>query len=382
MTKLFHNAPVGLCLSAYPACIPEMPTAAAPIPLPRCDGLGYAHRVSTYSQWRNSSGGSGAGAGVPKDLVARLAESILSEPRTRHLAAARLPSREAVSELVELLRHLMFPGFFGRRGLTPENLPLHIEELLSPIMLHLEEQIAAALRYMHDIEPRGDDARPAPTAKPTPEADERLARELTRKFIDELPEIRRLLALDVQAAFDGDPAATHTDETIFCYPGIDAIFAHRVAHALTRLEVPLLPRIIQEMAHSRTGIDIHPGATIGESFFVDHGGGVTIGQTTRIGAHVKIYQGVTLGAKSFDRDAQGRLVRDGRQRHPTIGDRVTIYANAVILGGDTVIGEGCVVAGNVFLTHSVPPGHIVQEKESELVLRAKRPDLNDTTATS
>lgn len=336
--------------------------------------------MSKSSQWRESGGG-GAPGGVPKDLVLRLAESILKEPRTRHLAASRLPSRETVGELVEQLRHLMFPGFFGRRGLTPDNLPLHVEELLSRIMLHLEEQIASVLRYVHEIEPSGEELAAAKAPR-SPEEDDRRARELTRKFVDQLPEIRRLLALDVQAAFDGDPAASHTDETIFCYPGVDAIFSHRVAHALYRLGVPLLPRIIQEMAHSRTGIDINPGATIGESFFVDHGGGVTIGQTAVIGDHVKIYQGVTLGAKSFERDARGRLVRDGRQRHPTIGHRVTIYANAVILGGDTTIGDGCVVAGNVFLTRSVPPGMIVQERESELVLKPKRPDLHDTTATS
>ncbi|HVZ93204.1 MAG TPA: serine O-acetyltransferase [Phycisphaerales bacterium] len=337
------------------------------------------------SQWRDSSSSSPSGppggGGVPKDLVARLTESILSEPRTRHLGATRLPSRDAVGELVEVLRELTFPGYFGRRGLTPDNLPLHVEELLSRAMLHLEEQIASVLRYIHEIEPAGNDRR-APLPKTTsPEEDDKLARELTRKFVQDLPELRRLLALDVQAAFDGDPAAMHTDETIFCYPGVDAVFAHRVANALYRLGVPLLPRLIQEMAHSRTGIDIHPGATIGESFFVDHGGGVTIGQTTVIGDHVKIYQGVTLGAKSFDRDPTGKLIRDGRQRHPTIGNRATIYANAVILGGDTVIGEDCVIAGNVFLTHSVKPGHIVQEKETELVLKPRNLNLNDTTAT-
>ncbi|MCB0900452.1 MAG: serine acetyltransferase, partial [Actinobacteria bacterium] len=179
----------------------------------------------------------------------------------------------------------------------------------------------------------------------------------------------RLIALDVQAAFDGDPAAIHTDEVVFCYPGLEAILSHRIAHALTRLHVPLLPRLIQELAHNATGIDIHPGATIGESFFIDHGTGVVIGETTVIGDHCRIYQGVTLGAKSFQRDETGRLVR-GVKRHPTIGNRVTIYAGAVILGGDTVIGDDCVINGSVFLTRSVPPGHIVRQKSPELVMRS------------
>jgi serine O-acetyltransferase len=175
----------------------------------------------------------------------------------------------------------------------------------------------------------------------------------------------------VLAAFDGDPAATHTDEVIFSYPGLEAVLDHRFAHELLRLGVPLLPRIISEQAHSRTGIDIHPGAQIGRSFFIDHGAGVVIGETAVIGDHVKIYQGVTLGAKSFDKDERGRLVR-GRKRHPTIGDRVTIYAGAVILGGDTIIGDDCVISGGVFLSQSVPPRHVVRQKQPELVMRSNR----------
>jgi len=293
------------------------------------------------------------------DLVARLTKSILDEPKTRHLGLMHLPSRDTVGEAVELLRELVFPGFFTRRGLTPENLGLHVQEVLARVTLHLEEQIRAVLRYVES----------AGTATADEAACEVKARELARKFLEELPEIRRLLALDVQAAYDGDPAAVHTDETIFCYPGVDAIFSHRIAHALYRMNVPLLPRIIQEMAHSRSGIDIHPGARIGESFFIDHGGAVVIGETTRIGHHVRIYQGVTLGAKSFQKDPKGRLVRDGRQRHPTISNRVTIYAGAVILGGETVIGDDCVIAGSVLVTDSVAPGHMVRQMRPELVMR-------------
>ncbi len=320
-------------------------------------------------------GGGQIGGGLAGgDLVGRLTKSILDEPRMRHLGATHLPSRETVGEAVELLRELVFPGFFTRRGLTPENLSLHVQEVLARVTLHLEEQIRAVLRYVEGTAPAsgpGSSPGSAPGTTPTNDAAcETKAREVARKFLDELPEIRRLLALDVQAAYDGDPAAVHTDETIFCYPGVDAIFSHRIAHTLYRMNVPLLPRIIQEMAHSRTGIDIHPGARIGESFFIDHGGAVVIGETTKIGHHVRIYQGVTLGAKSFQKDPKGRLVRDGRQRHPTIGNRVTIYAGAVILGGETVIGDDCVIAGSVLVTESVAPGHMVRQLRPELVMRS------------
>lgn len=303
------------------------------------------------------------GPAVDPELVARVTESILSEPLTTHLESTSLPSRDAVDLLTELVRDVCFPGFFTKRGLTTANIGIHVQELLSRIAIHLEEQVRSCLRYMHDI---GLDR----AADPEADKSDLRARAITRAFLDNIPELRRLLALDVHAAFDGDPAATHTDETIFCYPGIDAIFSHRVAHQLYQLGVPLLPRILQELAHSRTGIDIHPGATIAESFFIDHGGGVVIGETTRIGHHVRVYQGVTLGAKSFEKDDRGRLLRGGAQRHPTIGNHVTIYAGAVILGGDTVIGDHCVISGSVFVTETVPPGHLVRHNRPELVLRS------------
>ena len=303
------------------------------------------------------------GPAVDPELVQRVTESILSEPLTTHLESTSLPSREAVELLTELIRDVCFPGFFAKRGLTPSNVGIHVQELLSRIAIHLEEQVRSCLRYMHDI---GLDRAADPDAAMA----DLNARRITRAFLDNLPELRRLLALDVQAAFDGDPAATHTDETIFCYPGIDAIFSHRVAHTLYELGVPLLPRILQELAHSRTGIDIHPGATVGESFFIDHGGGVVVGETTVIGHHVRIYQGVTLGAKSFEKDDRGRILRGGKKRHPTIGNHVTIYAGAVILGGGTTIGDQCVISGSVFVTESVPPGHLVRHNRPELVLRS------------
>lgn len=297
-------------------------------------------------------------------VVAALVKSAIDQPLTSHLGQVRLPSRQAVSELVELTREVMFPGFFGKRGLTRQSLPGHMHQLVARIAYLAEEQALSVLRYARDIapgQPHDDGACDARAAL------------VASRFVEQLPELRRLLALDVQAAFDGDPAAVHTDETVFCYPGIDAVFSHRVAHAFQSQGVPLLPRIIQEMAHSRTGIDIHPGAHVGESFFIDHGGGTVIGETTRIGHHVRIYQGVTLGAKSFDIDNSGRLVRSSKQRHPTIGNRVTIYAGAVILGGDTVIGDDCVIGGSVFITQSVPAGHIVRQKTPELVLRSNVP---------
>lgn len=309
----------------------------------------------------------GRPAGPNAELARKLTASILADERTRHLGETPLPSRESISELVDLLRGLMFPGFFGRRGLTRDNLSMRVEELLDRIHAHVESQVDSVLRYVRHMGPEAE--RPTPPAEEV-ECDRR-ARAIAGQFLEQLPEIRRLLSLDVQAAFDGDPAALHTDETIFCYPGVEAIFSHRVAHALYRLNVPLLPRIIHEMAHSRTGIDINAGASIGESFFIDHGGGVVIGETSVIGSHVRIYQGVTLGAKSVDKDRRGR-VAPGVKRHPTIGDRVTIYAGAVILGGDTEIGADCVIAGSVFVTRSVPAGHVVRQEQPSLVLRTHR----------
>ena len=263
---------------------------------------------------------------------------------------------------MDIIRRLVFPGFFGDRELSREAVPAHIEGLAQRAAAHLRAEVLSSLRYAHELDlDLVTDRDPA--------NDPTLARDLAWRFLARIPDVRRLLALDVQAAYDGDPAAHHTDETILCYPGVEAIFSHRIAHELLVLGVPLLPRIIQELAHSNTGIDIHPGCRIGESFFIDHGGGVVIGETAVIGDRVRIYQGVTLGAKSFDQDEMGRIIRSSAQRHPTIGNRVTIYAGAVILGGDTVIGDDCVVSGSVFLTESVPPGHVVRNPKPELVLR-------------
>jgi serine O-acetyltransferase len=272
-----------------------------------------------------------------------------------------------VREMTELLRRLMFPGFFDPDPLWDGELEAHVTRLIDRVAHLLYEETRGVMRYASG---RGAPGGSAHTSRPDPSTrDEReFAGHVVSGLLGRLAHVRRMLALDVQAAYDGDPAAEHTDEIVLCYPGLDVIFNHRIAHELYLLGVPLLPRVMSEQAHSRTGIDVHPGAKIGESFFIDHGSATVLGETSVIGKQVKIYQGVTLGAKSFPKDDRGRAIK-GLKRHPTIGDRVTIYAGAVILGGDTVIGDDCVIAGGVFVTSSVPPGHVVQQTRAELVLR-------------
>ncbi len=294
--------------------------------------------------------------------IRRLVESIEADERIRHVSSAPLPDQAAVVTIVEQLRWLLFPGFVGPRNLSSESLAVHVKSVADQVSSKLCDQVSAALRYQFNME-TGQPLR----SEVSSECDEK-ASGLVRAFFGRLPNVRRLLSLDVQAAFDGDPAAQHTDEIIFSYPGLYALSVHRLAHELYELETPLLPRIMAEHAHSITGIDIHPGARIGASFFVDHGTGVVIGETSRIGEHCKIYQGVTLGAKSFEKDEKGRLKR-GVKRHPTLEDHVIVYAGATILGGDTVIGAGSVINGGVFVTSSVPSGHIVRGPKADITLR-------------
>ncbi len=293
-------------------------------------------------------------------VSASLATSILEDVRLRHLFMPFLPDEETILWILERLQEVLFPGFFGPREFTEPEVNAHVHGLIRGIYRDLEAQIAGAIRYARAVEAGGRDPG-------SEEAANHRAGEICHAFLEQLPDIRQLLSLDVQAAYDGDPAATHTDETVLCYPGILAITIHRLAHALYQLDVPLIPRMLQEHAHARTGIDIHPGASIGASFFVDHGTGVVIGETTVIGDQCKIYQGVTLGAKSFPVDEAGRL-RRGVRRHPTLGDHVTVYAGATILGGETVIGSGTTVNGGVFLTQSVPPNHVVRAPKVKMRL--------------
>ncbi len=294
-------------------------------------------------------------------LVDSLVASYNGDERTRHIDRAFLPSRGEIVEVMDLLLELAYPGYFGRQNLNQHNVKFHVGELLPRLGEKLFEQIYQALCYAEETE-----GRAGPEHAPC----DRKARRITMDFIVRLPAIRELLAGDVQAAFDGDPAATNTDEVILAYPGVLAVSVYRFAHELYLMGVPLIPRIMTEWAHTQTGVDIHPGATIGRNFFIDHATGVVIGETGRIGNNVKLYQGVTLGALSFPKDDRGRLIR-GQKRHPTVEDNVTIYANAIVLGGETTVGEGSIIGGSVFLTVGTPPNATVTIKPPELKVRKR-----------
>ena len=263
------------------------------------------------------------------------------------------PDREVIISLIGKMKRLLFPGYFRDPSQRVYDIRHSMAALMEDIAFHLGEQIAIALRRGASVD--AEKAR----------ALDAQAQELTVQFLERLPEVRALLQTDLDAFFDGDPAATSLDEIIIAYPGIFAIMVNRVAHVLFELGVPLIPRIMTEHAHSRTGIDIHPGATIGRYFFIDHGTGIVIGETTVIGENVKIYQGVTLGALS----TRGGQSLRGKRRHPTIEDRVTIYSGASVLGGDTVIGHDAVIGGNAFITSSIAPGTRVSVKNQELEMR-------------
>ena len=258
-----------------------------------------------------------------------------------------MPSTQVLAELMDLLKAVLFPGYFGRSDVTPETMRYHVGAALDTVYRLLSVQINRGLCFVCSREPHE-----------CQECEER-SQEAARRFISRLPEVRRLLALDVEAAYEGDPAAKTPGETIFCYPSITALTHYRIAHELEHLEVSIIPRIISEMAHSQTGIDIHPGAEIGEKFFIDHGTGTVIGETCIIGSRVRVYQGVTLGAKSFAKDDLGRLVK-GIPRHPVVEDDVVIYSGATILGRVT-IGKGSVIGGNVWLTDDLPPSSRVMQ---------------------
>lgn len=277
--------------------------------------------------------------------------------KIHHLDRRPLPSHAEIVRVLVTIHELLFPGYIGPQGLTGAGLRLHTEARMAWLYEVLTDQIKRAIDHGQRIDS-------------TSVATEQEAAERSAAFLSCLPDLRQTLATDVQAAFDGDPAATCLDEIIFSYPCVYAITTYRLAHELYRLRVPLIPRIMTEHAHQRTGIDIHPGTRIGSSFFIDHGTGVVIGGTAVIGSNVKIYQGVTIGAFSFDKDATGQLVRNTK-RHPTIEDDVVIYAGATILGGETIIGRGSVIGGNVWLTHSVPPNtRVLQESPGLRIITA------------
>jgi serine O-acetyltransferase len=270
-----------------------------------------------------------------------------------HLDGVNLPSQASANEISRECMHLLFPGFFEERKLEKKEVPVLVEDLLAKIGERLKVEIEKSLRFARDPDP-------GPRA-----------RQLAMDALGKLPELRKAIRTDVEAAYQGDPAALSYEEIILAYPCVLAISLQRFANVLYTLGVPLLPRMITEFAHERTGIDIHPGARIGTHFFIDHGTGVVIGETATIGSHVKLYQGVTLGAKSFETDTKGNPVK-GVKRHPDIADNVTIYAHATILGGDTHIGANSVVGGNVWLLDSVPANSIAYFKVDDLVIRPRQ----------
>jgi serine O-acetyltransferase len=280
-------------------------------------------------------------------VVEALVASYRSDPRGQRINKRFVPSRQEILEIIEILLQVFYPGYHGRQDLSDEDLVYQVGTLLSGLRDKLERQIERCLCFQ--------DESTQESSLDVPRCRQR-GRDVTGRFLARLPEVRRRLLLDVQAAYDGDPAATSVAEVVLAYPGLLAVTVYRVAHELYLLGVPLMPRIMSEWAHMSTGADIHPGANIGDSFFIDHATGVVIGETTDIGANVKLYQGVTLGALSLPQQSRGAR---GKKRHPTVEDDVTIYANATVLGGQTVVGQGSVVGGSVFLTKSVPKGQRV-----------------------
>lgn len=289
---------------------------------------------------------------VDKHLTAIVHEMVQSYEENKVFPtclSVELPRKDAIISIINDIRKLLFPAYFGTRQLTEDTVEYYVGDLLLTIEEKICEQMQLAWRYQRQKKGETEEK----TEKP---CDSCIA------FLKTLPNIQRLVSLDVQAAYDGDPAAADVDQIVFSYPGIFAISVYRVAHELYELGVPLIPRIMSEYAHGETGIEIHPGAKIGEYFFIDHGTGIVIGETVIIGDHVKIYQGVTLGALS----TRGGQSLRGKKRHPTLEDHVTIYSGASVLGGDTVIGKNAVIGGNAFITESVPPNTSVSMKKPEL----------------
>lgn len=287
------------------------------------------------------------------DLVDGITASYRQDDPSISYFKTDLPNRDEIIEIIHLLRQLVYPGFFTQSKLSENSLEYYVGDLLMTLEAKLKKQIKLALRYNSEIS--------------LDEAVQK-AEEICVKFFETFPRLREYIATDVQAAFDGDPASADKVEVIFCYPGTYAIMIYRFAHELRLLDVPLIPRIMTEYAHNITGIDINPGATIGKYFFIDHGTGVVIGETTIIKDHVILYQGVTLGALS----TRGGQSLRGVKRHPTIEDNVVIYSGASILGGETVIGQNCVISGNAFITSSVSANTKVSVQNPELTFKGGR----------
>lgn len=292
------------------------------------------------------------------ELAERIVETYQDETGINFIDVTNLPVRDKIIENLEMLLEVLFPGYTGKRKVTRANVKFIVGDILCQVRDELAEQIEKALRHQ---------CRKTNCSKENCRVH---SIDIAEKLLQKLPQIREVLKTDVHAAYDGDPAAASFEEIVISYPGLTAIAVHRIAHELYCQKVPLIPRIMGEWAHQKTGIDIHPGATIGEHFFIDHGTGVVIGETAVIGENVKVYQGVTLGALSFPKDERGRIIKGGK-RHPTIEDNVTIYAEATILG-DVVIGKGAVIGGNVWVKESVEPGDTVLTGKPDLVFKHKK----------
>ncbi|NBO92343.1 MAG: serine acetyltransferase [Planctomycetia bacterium] len=301
-----------------------------------------------------------------KEALPEITESIVATytecSRTTHLGHRPLPGRDAVVEVIEDFLDVLYPGIWRRQNLHIGNVEYHVGDVIDGLHDKLITQIARALRHEHGLMP--EETRPILDL-------EALAQQKAIQLLQRLPDLRAILEQDVESAYAGDPAAKSYHEIIFCYPGLMAVTVYRIAHEMLLLGVPLVPRMMTEYAHAKTGIDLHPGARIGPGFFIDHGTGVVIGETCDIGRNVKLYQGVTLGALSFPRDHSGNIIR-GMKRHPTLEDEVVVYANATILGGDTVIGRGAVIGSNVWITQSVPADTVVTLEKPNLRFRGPK----------
>lgn len=306
------------------------------------------------------------------DDVRRLTERILEDYHKGRdidkMTVFSQPDQEAVRAIVQKLLRIIFPGYYRDKVFKSYNLDSNLSVWIEDVIYNLNKQIAIVLRYQKE----GED----PDAYVCQPLVDRDAAEITMQFMQAIPKIREYLDTDLEATLEGDPAALNKDEIVLSYPGIQAIAVNRIAHELFLLDVPLIPRMMTEYAHSMTGIDIHPGATIGKYFFIDHGTGIVVGSTTIIGDHVKVYQGVTLGALST---SGGQKLR-GKKRHPTIEDHVTIYSGASILGGETVIGRNSVIGSNAFITSSIPPETRVTIKNQELSYRTGRGGAKEIAA--
>ncbi len=282
-----------------------------------------------------------------KNIVANLIKSYHEEGGINRIDCGNLPSKRKIAAICEQLLRLLFPGYHDEEPVASDELEMVTNERIAELIQQFEVEVAKSLR-LRDVDDRTDDVRGE-------------AHRMVCEFLSELPRLRQVLQTDVEAAYEGDPAAKSFDEITLAYPCIEAIAIQRLAHVLYSMDLPLIPRIMTEWVHSLTGIDIHPGAQIGTHFFIDHGTGVVVGETCMIGNYVKLYHGVTLGARSFPKDENGRVVK-GNKRHPNVEDKVTVYPNATVLGGQTTIGKGSTVGANVFLRQSVPEGSFVSNE--------------------